>query len=172
MTKAETAISVTGRLDNVASAYSKDLTAIVENARWLVTLVLAEVAAIAGYRKLTGADTLSIQFAIVVFFLVLSLLAFVISVIAARYRARNIHLLVASCRTKLFEEVNDPAVSDQQMSVDAPKIEGATLSELPTLTCVPTVLEMIGLGLMVFASAFAAVVVFLREFIALFRCGT
>ncbi len=172
MNKGDTATAATERLDSVASVYSKDLAAIVENARWLVTLVLAEVAAIAGYRKLMGSDTLSIPFAIVILVLALSLLAFVISVIVARFRARNIHLLVAGCGTELFDKVNDPTVSDHQMSVDAPKIERATLLKLPTQMCAPTVLEMIDLSLMVFASVFAAVVVFLREFIALFGFRT
>ncbi|SRR5258708_5252646 len=98
MSKTEEATSITGRLDTVASVYAKDLAAIVENARWLVTLVLTEVAALAGYRKLTNSHTLSIPFALAVFVLTLSLLAFVIAVILARIRARDIQLQVARSR--------------------------------------------------------------------------
>jgi hypothetical protein len=62
------------RLQQVRDSHASDLTATVENCRWRVTLVLAEIAGIAAYRSnVIKKEMLGPAFAVIIIVLALSL---------------------------------------------------------------------------------------------------
>ena len=91
---------------------SKYLDGIVDNARWLSTLVLAEMAGLAWYVKLGNGQRLSIPLALVILLLSASLALFVLAVISARGRRRRAATISASydktLLAKIQEENDDP----------------------------------------------------------------
>ena len=169
VSKDGTAAAVIERLNDIADTYSKDLAAIVENARWLVTLVLAEIAALAGYRHLTGANTLSLAFVLVILFLGTALLLLVITVIVARYSNQKLRLDVVNCRKNLTSMLADPSVSDNDMMKRAPEAESSFLNNLPGLSYWPHQSELWGLVFLLLASLLGGAFLLLSEVVAFFR---
>src|SRR5260370_37766107 len=82
--------ATTDRLQQVRESYISVLTSTVENCRWLVTLVVAEMAGIVAYRSnVVKKETLGPVFAVVIIVLGLSLAAVVSSVLSARFERKN-----------------------------------------------------------------------------------
>src|SRR5260370_20802376 len=82
--------ATTDRLQQVRESYISVLTSTVENCRWLVTLVVAEMAGIVAYRSnVVKKEPLGPVFAVVIIVLGLSLAAFVLRVLSARFERKN-----------------------------------------------------------------------------------
>ncbi len=82
------------QVTGVKKIYFDELDHLVENSRWLTTLVLAEIGGIAAYRKLLDAKSLSILFALIILILAMTIVCFMVCVLLSRGAKKEISTLV------------------------------------------------------------------------------
>lgn len=157
------------RVGATRESAATDLGAIIENARWLATLVMAEIAGIAAYRKLVDERTLSVSFALVVCVLALSLAALIATVITARQERSAVSDRLQGVVVRMYEISSDNAIAPAPGGQTVEQLREKTISSLPSALRWPVRLEATGLILLGLASILAAFILFLTEFTALLR---
>lgn len=151
------------RLNRLTGTYADDLEAIISNIRWISTLILAEMAGLAGYRQLTEEGGLSVPFALVVVMLAASLVCLVWAAIVARNERRNLslklHRFISDCNsiarnTGIAQDMQIAQIQDQEDGVYAAISDPSESSKF---------LEAVGLSLFAFASVVAGLFVLIGE---------
>jgi hypothetical protein len=91
--------------------YFDELDHLVENSRWLTTLVLAEIGGIAAYRKLIDAKSLSIPFTLIILLLALTIICFMVCILVSRKAKIKISKRIAFDMDEINEINNDGSVA-------------------------------------------------------------
>jgi hypothetical protein len=154
----------------VRSLVSDELSSIVENARWVTTLTLAEIAGIATYReKFSQEHSLSIPFAIAVLILATAVAALAAAVWFARNERRvlsnRLHEVEALTRSTSKDESVSITIGNQQVTT----FREAALEGLQASLRESRTLELFGIALFAIGSVLAGICLFGGEFAALFR---
>ncbi|TMQ66693.1 MAG: hypothetical protein E6K79_01915 [Candidatus Eisenbacteria bacterium] len=159
--------STNKRLEQTLESYERDLIAIVENVRWLTTLVLAEMAGIAVYRTRSSNLELGLGYAALIVILGLALAAFVVAVIRSRYErgtfAKRFHCAVVGIAARSSELLADNDIAPAAGTVKLVEMRENAIKHLPSSFDVSAVLEFSGLALLALASVLAAFMVFFSE---------
>jgi len=154
--------STTGLL----SAGSRELAEIAENVRWFTTLAIAGIAALAGYRKLTGATSLSFAFAVIVSLICLSLLFFLIAALVAQFKraglAKNVNVFVEQVHVLDSDGSVAPYVADTKLDAEIARIRTDVLK----VSGVPSWFEVIGVTVFVVAALLAVPLVLFVELLS------
>lgn len=148
---------------------SHDLADIDANVRWFTTLVLASIAALAGYRQLQGAESLSPHIALIVLMLCTSLLMFVFAVLVAQMRRATFSREVSGFIENIHElDGNDkisPEAAKDELQAQSEKLRKSAFQ----LAKHPDLCQFFGLVLFVLSSVFATVLILFEEvFVAIF----
>jgi hypothetical protein len=130
---------------------------VIENARWLATLILAEMAGLAGYQKLTDAKRLTIFAAVIIVVLAFGLALFVLDSILARRAqskaAEKFHSFLKAGR----EIVNDQNSTDTQRITTITDAERNLQAEFDKYSQDPKIAEFFGFLLFGLATLLAGV---------------
>ncbi|USZ51073.1 hypothetical protein [Halomonas sp. DN3] len=161
----EQMLSLTTTLHSNAS---RDLADIDANVRWFTTLVLASIAALAGYRQLQGAESLSPHLALIVLMLCISLLMFVFAVLIAQIRRASFSRRVAGFIEKIHELDRDDQMSPQGAKDELQKQSENLRKSAFQLAKHPDLCQFYGLLLFVLSSVVATFFILFEEvFIAI-----
>jgi hypothetical protein len=162
-------------LTHMYTIYTGELEAIVSNIRWLTTLVLAEIAGLAGYRELRGEKTLSIGFAFVILILSISLFIFLVTVIMARYELRKSGVALEQGLSGVNREdqrcSNDDNIAPREARERISPVVDGLIHQFISLTKLPKLTELLGILFFVLGSLIAAIATFFSELLALFSLG-
>lgn len=148
---------------------SRDLADIDTNVRWFTTLVLASIAALAGYRQLQGAVALSPHLAIIVLMLCITLLLFVLAVLIAQLRRADFSRKVSAFIDKVHEMGGDDKISPQDAKEYLEQKSEQLRKNAFQLAKHPSLCQFFGLVLFILSAIFATLFILLEEmFIAIF----
>lgn len=159
-------------LDHISQSskkYINETESIIQNMRWITTLILAEIAGLAAYRELLGKKGLSFPFAIIVIFLAISLSIFIIGVISARSRIRTISSVSHRTNMKFLNIFNDSNIAPKQGDVEIINNLNQSLNDISTLNELIKIFEFYGLLVFLFSSLAAAVIIFFAEFFSFLK---
>jgi hypothetical protein len=168
MQKDGIASSILNRLSHLLNTYCNYLNSSVENARWLVTLVLAEMAGLAGYRHLIGATTLSVPFMIVLAILAMSLVLFAACVWVARETNYWLQIAMHDVQKEILRLAHDSGISQNEMQEKGTGQEATAGTKFLHLLWGCRILEFLGILTLVFGSLAAFFAVFTQELFKLF----
>ncbi len=163
--------SLIDNLTELKKIYFEELTHLVENSRWLTTLVLAEIAGIAAYRDLSQKDSLSIFFAVAVFILALTITGFMISVFLSRIAKKNISTLINQALNGVNAIDKNPQISQFDGDLEVDKIRYRLENNVPKEPKGARTSELIAIILFILGSLLSVVILFLSEILKLFGIG-
>ncbi|WP_114748925.1 hypothetical protein [Pleomorphovibrio marinus] len=149
--------------------YHEELDHIVENNRWLTTLVLAEIWGIAAYRNFLGEASLSIFAAIIIVILSLTISCFMISILSSRYARSKVSTIITDNVFNLKKHFDDSKISLDKALSDATSVRLATFEQVSKEPKSSRVWEGIGIGLFIIGSLLAIFNVFILELMKLFN---
>lgn len=154
---------VISQLSETQKIYFDELNHLVENARWLTTLVMAEIAGIAAYQKLIAVKGLSFPFVLVIVLLALTILCFMLAVIYSRHCKRSIGNLIRDnieAARGIDKDGNIPINTGDPM---VSKISEETIHAVSGYPEISRYLEMVGVGLFILSSMTATIILFFKE---------
>jgi hypothetical protein len=147
-----------------------ELDHLVENCRWLTTLVLAEIAGLAAYRELLKEENLSISFAIIVMILAVSIFSFMISVIFSRQIKKNLSIFVINSLNESEKIEMDGEIPPNEGDR---KVDGIAIiinKEISSKPRYPRSFELAGIISFLVGSILTAIVLFITEIGKIFGC--
>lgn len=140
-----------------------ELDHLVENSRWLTTLVIAEIGGIAAYRKLIEAKSLSFPFALILLLLALTIVCFMFSVIFSRKAKRNISHFVNGQIGEARKIDNDGTIAPVQGDFQLNQLSTDSVQKVSNYPEDTKLLELIGIVLFILSSICTTLVLFFNE---------
>jgi hypothetical protein len=148
--------------------YFDELDHLVENGRWLTTLVLAEIGGIAAYRKLLDAKSLSLPFTLIILLLALTIVCFMVCILVSRKAKINISKRIAATMDEVKEISDDGSIAPNKgdQLIDELSIE---LNHLISIEPEDTRLfETCGIILFILSTIATTLVLFFSESLSFF----
>jgi uncharacterized protein YacL len=161
--------SLFSQINETRKTYFEELDHIVDNGRWLSSLVLAEIAGIAAYRGLIKKESLSVPFAFIVVFLALTILFFMVSALFARNSKLKITALIQPTLDDANVIDKNGKIADDDGDILINEISthlNKKISDTPYWT---RIFETIGIVLFILTSFLTTVFVFLSEIQKIFN---
>lgn len=147
-----------------------ELESIIANARWLTTLVLAEIGGLAAYRDLGDKKSLSLFVVIIILILSFSLLFFLITIITSRNIKKSVEHLRMDFSGKMRKILNDDELNAKMMLERSVTILEEAVSALENKTNTVLLFEKLAIIMLIAASVLSAIYLFSSE-LATFFCG-
>ncbi|OJX33376.1 MAG: hypothetical protein BGO86_04570 [Chryseobacterium sp. 36-9] len=145
-----------------------ELDHIVENCRWLTTLVLAEIGGIATYRKLMEKTNLSL-FSLNILLLGMTILFFMVSVITSRWSKKKISDLIQKYLPKIQEIDHNNNISPNDGDKEVMDIILYVDKEVLIIPQYTKIFESLGVVGFILSSILAMIGLFYFEIIYLFN---
>lgn len=160
--------SVIHNLGELKKICFEELSHLVENCRWLTTLVIAEIAGIAAYRDLLKANSLSLLFAIIVLILAITISSFMVSILLSRNAKKNISTLINEALNEITIIDNNPKTSSYEGDLMVDNIQISLEIKISKQPKASRLLEMIGIVLFILGSILSILILFFSEILKLF----
>jgi hypothetical protein len=150
-------------LQKTITAISNELDELIINARWLGSIVLALIASLVGYQKLTGANKLSIPFALISTILGITLICFIIVTIVARYHKRLINQRYIEIAEKSYDILSNRDISPNERDAKIKVDIYAILKTFQSFSFTAFIFEILGLTMLVLSALISVFYIFIKE---------
>ena len=151
------------RIREWSTISNQDMDSSIEHSRWMTTLCMAEIAAIAGYNELEGGE-LNLAWAFVVLALALSIGIFVRSIIKTRETRMRNQQMIATYPLSLDKFLGDEELSRKEIRHRLMTHETSIISDVNESQGVQNNIELAGHWIFLWASVIAGMLVLLLEF--------
>ncbi len=153
----------TNLITDTKKIHYEELDHLVENSRWLTTLVIAEIGGIAAYRKLLDTKSLSLPFSLIILLLALTIVCFMVSVILSRKAKRNIAHFTNQQISKARQIESDGAIAPIQGDLQLSNLTTDSVEKISTYPDHTKFFESIGVVLFILCSICTTLVLFFNE---------
>jgi hypothetical protein len=153
----------TNLITDTKKIHYEELDQLVENSRWLTTLVIAEIGGIAAYRKLLDTKSLSLPFTLIVLLLALTIVCFMVAVILSRKAKRNIANFTNHQIRKARQIESDGAIAPIQGDIQLNDLTTDSVEKISTFSDDAKFFESAGIILFILCSLCTTLVLFFNE---------
>lgn len=153
----------TNLISDTKKIHYDELDHLVENSRWLTTLVIAEIGGIAAYRKLLDAKSLSLPFSLIILLLALTIVCFMISVILSRKAKQSIAHYTNRQINVARQIDSDGTIAPVQGDSDLNALSIESLKNVSNYPESTRLFEAIGIVLFILCSVCTVLVLFFNE---------